>query len=332
MNYQKAADVQKLLSDPTQRILSKRGSAVVDARTNTLFVQDTPSRLEEVRRLIAKIDVAGAPGDDRGAHRRGERQLQQNLGARLGCNDRQAPPATASLGQNSPRFLVGGGLATPSGFMTGGRSQAGTPTFIRRHDQRQPAGGRPEQLQRRAVLVHPVQQRGDALPQPGDLGAGGRRQGQDHLQPARADRRPGRGADRAGHGDPVPAGDLLGRDRVSFRKANLSLKVKPQITPDGNVIMTLDVNKDAARRDHAGRRADQHQARQDRGAGRERRHGGDRRHLRAERPHRHHPGAVLRRPARTSASCSRTRRPRPAKTELLVFITPRIVNERLTVR
>src|SRR5260221_12422683 len=58
MSYQKAADVQKLLSDPTQRILSKRGSAVVDARTNTLFVQDTPSRLEEVRKLLAKIDVA----------------------------------------------------------------------------------------------------------------------------------------------------------------------------------------------------------------------------------------------------------------------------------
>src|SRR5207302_2448737 len=58
MNYQKAADVQKLLSDPSQRILSKRGSAVVDARTNTLFVQDTPSHLDEVRRLLSKIDVA----------------------------------------------------------------------------------------------------------------------------------------------------------------------------------------------------------------------------------------------------------------------------------
>src|SRR5258706_16293083 len=57
MNYQKAADVQKLLSDPAQRILSKRGSAVVDARTNTLFVQDTPSRLEEVRKLLAKIAI-----------------------------------------------------------------------------------------------------------------------------------------------------------------------------------------------------------------------------------------------------------------------------------
>ena len=32
---------------------------------------------------------------------------------------------------------------------------------------------------------------------------------------------------------------------TSFRKASLALKVKPQITPDGNVIMTLDVNKDA---------------------------------------------------------------------------------------
>src|SRR5262249_23637827 len=58
MSYQKAADVQKLLSDPTQRILSKRGSAVVDALTNTLFVQDVPSRLAEGRRLISQIDVS----------------------------------------------------------------------------------------------------------------------------------------------------------------------------------------------------------------------------------------------------------------------------------
>ena len=35
-----------------------------------------------------------------------------------------------------------------------------------------------------------------------------------------------------------------GATAVSFRKANLALKVKPQITPDGHIIMTLDVNKD----------------------------------------------------------------------------------------
>src|SRR4029078_12580566 len=35
-----------------------------------------------------------------------------------------------------------------------------------------------------------------------------------------------------------------GATSVSFRKANLSLKVKPQITPDGNIIMDLDLKKD----------------------------------------------------------------------------------------
>jgi len=49
LNYAKAADLAKLVSDSTQRILSKRGSAVIDARTNTVFVQDIPLRLEDVR-------------------------------------------------------------------------------------------------------------------------------------------------------------------------------------------------------------------------------------------------------------------------------------------
>lgn len=58
LNYQKADNIQKLLSDSNQKFLSKRGSAVVDARTNILFVQDTAARLEEVRQLIQKVDIA----------------------------------------------------------------------------------------------------------------------------------------------------------------------------------------------------------------------------------------------------------------------------------
>ena len=57
LNYQKADAVQKLLSDKDGKFLSKRGNAVVDARTNVLFVQDTAVRLEEVRRLIRQIDI-----------------------------------------------------------------------------------------------------------------------------------------------------------------------------------------------------------------------------------------------------------------------------------
>ena len=61
LKYQKAEEMQKILgaggAAGGSRILSKRGSAVVDARSNTIFVQDVPSRLDELRRLINEIDV-----------------------------------------------------------------------------------------------------------------------------------------------------------------------------------------------------------------------------------------------------------------------------------
>ena len=70
VNYQKAEDVRKLLSDEKQRLISKRGSVAVDARTNQIFVQDTTARLEDVRRLLAKNRYSRAAGADRSAHRR----------------------------------------------------------------------------------------------------------------------------------------------------------------------------------------------------------------------------------------------------------------------
>ncbi len=57
LSYTKAGDVRSLISDKDQRILSKRGSATADVRTNTLFVNDTSSKLDEIRRLVAQLDV-----------------------------------------------------------------------------------------------------------------------------------------------------------------------------------------------------------------------------------------------------------------------------------
>ena len=57
LSYMKGADLVTLLSSDKQRILSKRGSAVVDSRTNTVFVQDTPSGLDEARKIIKQLDV-----------------------------------------------------------------------------------------------------------------------------------------------------------------------------------------------------------------------------------------------------------------------------------
>ena len=74
LNYIKAADLERLISTNRQQaygagagqtattggqgsILSKRGVAVVDPRSNILFVQDTAARLEDVRRIIRQIDT-----------------------------------------------------------------------------------------------------------------------------------------------------------------------------------------------------------------------------------------------------------------------------------
>ncbi|RYG06719.1 MAG: type IV pilus secretin PilQ, partial [Burkholderiales bacterium] len=40
-----------------------------------------------------------------------------------------------------------------------------------------------------------------------------------------------------------------GATSVSFRKANLKLEVTPQITPEGNIILSVDVNKDSVGRE-----------------------------------------------------------------------------------
>jgi type IV pilus assembly protein PilQ len=77
MNYQKASDVARLLQGltvvapgapaapvapvtpgvSTSRLLSKRGSAIADPQSNILFVNDIPSKLEEIRSFIKAIDI-----------------------------------------------------------------------------------------------------------------------------------------------------------------------------------------------------------------------------------------------------------------------------------
>jgi type IV pilus assembly protein PilQ len=57
LKYMKADSLKAILVDIKQRILSKRGTAVADPRTNTVFVQDTPKYLEQVQRIVSKADV-----------------------------------------------------------------------------------------------------------------------------------------------------------------------------------------------------------------------------------------------------------------------------------
>jgi len=57
INYAKAADLAQLIKSEQNNLLSDRGNVTVDTRTNTLLVQDTAAKLEEIRRLVIRLDI-----------------------------------------------------------------------------------------------------------------------------------------------------------------------------------------------------------------------------------------------------------------------------------
>jgi type IV pilus assembly protein PilQ len=327
LNYQKATDVQKLLSDPTQRILSKRGSAVVDARTNTLFVQDTPSRLEDVRRLIATIDVASRQVMIEARIVEASDTFSRNLGVRLGLNDTQAS-GHRILGQNSPRFLAGAGVADV-GFNTG--QVATVPNFLSdTQNVNLPAVGlnnfaagqvslslfnsSASRFLNLELTALEADGKGKIIASPRVLTA-------DQIE----------AVIEQGTEIPYQTATSSGATALSFRKAVLSLKVKPQITPEGNVIMTLDINKDQPGQQVPG------------GVQINTKH--VKTEVLVENGGTVVIGGIYEQTDRTDVTkvpllgdipllgwLFKNTATTSAKTELLVFITPRIVNERLTIR
>ena len=244
MNYQKAVDVQKLLSDPNQRILSKRGSAVVDARTNTLFVQDTPARLDEVRKLLAKIDVPVRQVMIEARIVEANETFSRNLGVKLGYLDNRG------IRGGTPGSPVGSGARIlPSGNYLGSGEQTGQATIT--------SGSFIPDTQMVVLPANGLNGFGAGSLSLSIFNSAMERFLYLELSALEAD---GKGkiissprvltADQVeavieqGTEIPYQQATSSGATSVAFRKANLALKVKPQITPDGNIIMTLDVNKD----------------------------------------------------------------------------------------
>jgi type IV pilus assembly protein PilQ len=328
MNYQKAADVQKLLSDPTQRILSKRGSAVVDARTNTLFVQDTPSRLDEVRKLIAKIDVPVRQVMIEARIVEANDTFSKNLGARLGYHDNLANGGHKLLGDYNTRFTFGGGLAD-TGFHT--NQTTTVPDFLANSTSvNLPAAGLNsfQAGQFSFILFDNAMTRFLNL-EISALEADGKGKVVSSPRVLTADQV--EAVIEQGTEIPYQQATSSGATAVAFRKANLSLKVKPQITPDGNVIMTLDVNKDQpGTTTPAGVQISTKHVKTE---------------VLVENGGTVVIGGIYEQSDRTDTTkipvlgdmpfvgwMFKNNQTSTSKTELLVFITPKIVNERLTVR
>ncbi len=240
VNYQKAAEFQKLLSDPAQKILSKRGSAVVDARTNTVFVQDTPTRLEEIRKLLKQIDIPVRQVMIESRIVEANDTFSRNLGARLGFNDTTAQGFRIGSG-NGSNGLVGGSLGNLAAA-TGQSTTAGTfndGLFVNLPAQGL-SGANPGVF---SFLLFNDKSTKFLNLELSALQADGKGKIISSPRVITADKI--EATIEQGTEIPYQQATSSGATSVSFRKASLSLKVKPQITPDDNVIMTLKVNKDS---------------------------------------------------------------------------------------
>ena len=245
LNYAKATEVALAISGTggaagLNRILSPRGSVLSEARTNQLFVTDIPSRLELVQALIAKLDIpvrqvlieariveaSDSFGKSLGVRLGGQPFTQKGISANTpGTADTQinAYGATANIGSagatNGNFFNLPGVGQNGFGAATFAISlfNASATRFLNLEISAAEADGKGKIVSSPRIVtadqVKALIEQGTELP----------------YQQATSS----------------------GATSIAFRKANLKLEVTPQITPEGNIIMTVDVNKDSVGRSTA---------------------------------------------------------------------------------
>jgi type IV pilus assembly protein PilQ len=268
LNYMKAQDLANLIrSNAPQQyglgagqtagtggqgsILSKRGIATVDPRTNILFVTDTASRLEEVRRMIRQMDTIIRQVVIEARIVVASDTFSRQLGIRFGqqtgftLGRRFAAGTSGSLNTQPVVSLQGNSLVrdtrtqTPfelaSGLASAGYSDS--PQLNVNLPVPNPAGqlaltlinlgsGNLINLELTALEA---ENRGKVISSPRVVTADNQKA---HIE----------------QGTEIPyvtPGSANSPATVAFKKAVLRLDVTPQITPDDRIIMTVEIRKDS---------------------------------------------------------------------------------------
>lgn len=248
VNYAKAADLAALIKTQGEGgLLSKRGSVSVDERTNTLLLQDSADRLDDIRRLVGTLDIpirqvqiearivivsddftrelgarAGFSGFDFFSNNLGYTSGSalandaafQDFSDRLNDTDptNNGPPpfiTSASPGVASPRYNVNLPVANPAGSIA--YMLLGPDFLIDLELSAAQAEGRGEVISTPRVIT--ANQREASIEQGVEI--------------------------------PYQESASSGATTISFKKAVLALKVTPQVTPDNRIILDLNVKKDS---------------------------------------------------------------------------------------
>jgi len=209
VNYAKAVDIVALMS-AEQGLLSSRGSVSVDERTNTLLVQDTAAKMDAIRGALNYLDVPVRQVQVEARIVVVSTDFDKQLGIRWGFN--------AEDGENSTTSTISGGL----GGIAVDLGVSGPTSALR--------VGLVDGADTLDLTLSAFQNDGltETVSQPKLITADG--------QTARIE---------AGVEIPYLEASSSGAATVSFKDAVLSLEVTPQITPDDRIIMDLKVNKDS---------------------------------------------------------------------------------------
>lgn len=251
MSYAKASDIRALLSDRDQKILSKRGSATVDQRTNTLFIQDVPSRLEEARRLINQLDVPVRQVQIEARIVIADDKFGRQLGARFGQQ--------SAFNRNGVNVGSSGTLWNSTAPLTNNAISAGSAGVVTNSFQ-PGSGAQPEQLNVNLPVVGAAGQLALSFLNLGSgnivnielsaLEADNRGKVVSNPRVITADKR--KAVISQGTEIPFLTASASGATTVQFKPAVLELAVTPQITPDDKIIMDLEVKKDTVGQVFAG--------------------------------------------------------------------------------
>ena len=234
LQYARATDVAQRLqgagSGGGGRWLSSRGSVLAEPRTNQLFISDLPQRLTEVQKILTQLDIPVRQVLIEARIVEADDQFGQSLGVRLGAG--LAVPLRVN--QRANTLALGAGNAdTGAGVVTGNQVKlhagsagqtlntppsfavslfnAAADRFINVEISALEADGRGKVVSRPRVVT--ADQTKALIEQGTEL--------------------------------PYQTASASGATSITFRKANLKLEVTPQITPDGSVVLEVDVNRDS---------------------------------------------------------------------------------------
>ncbi len=230
INYAKAAEIAEMLKSKESSLLSTRGNVSVDPRTNTLLIHDTAEKLSEIRDLVVKLDIPVRQVLIESRIVIASNDFGKELGVRFGVhqNDLYSPGSTGgtlitsssnSVSQFSKnevlaspdRFNVNLPVANAAGSIALALAKLPFGTLLELELSAMQAEGRGEVVSSPRVITS--NQKEALIEQGVEI--------------------------------PYREASSSGAATITFRKAVLSLKVTPQITPDDHIIMDLQVNKDS---------------------------------------------------------------------------------------